>query len=151
MADNIQFSNTANNDPCQLVSDIFKFLKNVPDEWHYDKLFSGEKIIINEKIFDCETIAVKAKSLTVGCTLLLFLRMILDNNIRLPIEIFFENRIKKKDVNISQIIHSLVKYEISYTSINTFNNDDDNDDIIDMWTIERIEKTILEKLNKNMF
>ena len=170
----LEMSYTINNETCYtininmpldeytwLIKDIFTHLKensnNNKLKIYIDGEMDSNQTDFEKKSNSCK-IGVLASSEKIGYSLLLFLRMIIDNNMNLLIWIFED----KPNINIDMatVMKTVEKYETNYTDVYEPGQSitrtlykqcipihiNKNIDEIDIWTLAKIETEIMDKL-----
>lgn len=148
----------------QLIKDIFDYLSSIPDTWNSDRIFIGGEADTQtefEKQSNEGEIGVLARSKRVGHMLLFFLRMIIDDNMKLPLYIF-EDKSRNTNLTMKKIIEVLGRTGRDYVSIHKRNDVIElslydasgrttitkTADEIDLWTFSRIKEEIFRKLSR---
>jgi hypothetical protein len=146
----------------KLIKNIFKQLKKTPSDLPEYKIFIDGEFDSSqtkfEKLSNYAEIGVLANSNQVGYVLLLLLRILIDKNFDLIIYIF-EDKDNTK-LNMKSILKVLEQYETNYTEIFDLDKTIIREltgnviiskslDEIDVWTLARVKKELLNSLEKN--
>jgi len=126
----------------RVVLNILTYFENSPelDDWEELATFIDGEYDSNqtnfERLSNQSKICVRSKSKIKGYVLLLFLRMIIDENYDMFFFVFdFEDDDEKEIYTIMELIKIMGKQETDYTEIHLHYKDD-----IDVWDVERIKK-----------
>lgn len=105
----------------KLLKDIFEYLRKTEKDWDEEKIFIvGINEIIKskfEKKSNNVEIGVITNSKRMGYCLLLFLRMMVDNDMKLILKIFDDDKYSGKTFKLEKIIKILEEQEKTYTNI----------------------------------
>ena len=159
----------------QMIQDVFNHLRQtVPEEEriYMDSEFDSSQTLFEEQSNRAE-IGVVASNDTVGFTLLLFLRMCIDDNLILAKEVFHDwvdvgyGRYRpmylerSKDLDIESVVKALAKRAACESKIHPRNQVIErrlegynrtttirvDTSTVDLWTLDRVEKLLMKKLS----